>query len=219
MTTLDLSPDDLLTTTRSVRRRLDLTRAVEPEVLRACVEIALQAPIAPAFQSRIRFLAVTDPDRRQALAGLYRRAMEAQAAEIERITADLRARGGPEAAATLRLVASSSALFEHLHEVPVHVVPCVVGRAEGLPVVEQSALWGSVYPATWSLLLAARARGLGGVVTGGHLVFEREAAEVLGVPYEEVMQVALVPLAYTLGTAFKPGPRPPLDGVLRWDRW
>lgn len=219
MPSLDLSPDQLLTTTRSVRRRLDLASPVEPHLVRECVEIALQAPMATALQSRVHFVVVTDRAHREALAALFRRAFE-QSTEIRRQIVDgLTADGAIPPAALSRAVQSSDHLTDHLHEVPVHVVPCISWRAEGLSAPEQSGLWGSVYPAVWSFLLAARARGLGGVVTSTHLTFEREAADVLGIPYEEVMQVALIPLARTLGTTFKPGPRPPLEGAVHWDRW
>ena len=84
--------------------------------------------------------------------------------------------------------------------------------------VEQAAYWGGIWPATWSFMLAARSRGLGTVVTTLHLAFEREAADVLGIPYEQVMQVGLTPVAYTMGTSFKPAARKPLTSVLHWDR-
>ena len=106
-----------------------------------------------------------------------------------------------------------------MHEVPVLVVPCIQGRAEGLPSAEQAGFWGSILPAIWSFMLAARARGLGTSLTTVHLYYEPEAAEVLGIPYEQVTQAALIPMSYTLGTDFKPAPRIPLESVLHWDRW
>jgi nitroreductase len=106
-----------------------------------------------------------------------------------------------------------------MHEVPVLVVPCFKGRAEGLSNVEQAGIWGSILPATWSFMLAARARGLGTCWTTIHLFYESEAAEVLGIPYEKVTQAALIPVAYTLGTDFKPGPRVSMDAIVHWDRW
>ena len=77
----------------------------------------------------------------------------------------------------------------------------------------------SIVPATWSFMLAARARGLGTCWTTFHLAHEREAAELLGIPYEAATQAALIPVAYTKGTDFKPGPRKPLGEVIHWDRW
>ena len=85
--------------------------------------------------------------------------------------------------------------------------------------VAQSGQWGSILPAVWSFMLAARSRGLGSSWTTVHLFFEQDAASVLGIPYEKVMQTALIPLAYTKGTDFAPGPREPLDKVLHWDQW
>jgi nitroreductase len=114
---------------------------------------------------------------------------------------------------------SSAYLAEHLHQVPVLVVPCVEGRVENAPYLIQAVTWGSILPATWSFMLAARARGLGTAWTSLHLEYEREAADVLGVPYDQVMQVALIPVAYTIGTEFKPGQRIPLAQRVHWDTW
>jgi nitroreductase len=106
-----------------------------------------------------------------------------------------------------------------LHQVPVHVLPCVVGRTEEAPVGVQAAQWGSIFPAAWSFMLAARARGLGTTLTTWHLEYEREAADLLGIPYDEVMQAALIPVGYTRGVDFKPAARMPLAEVVHWDRW
>jgi nitroreductase len=110
-------------------------------------------------------------------------------------------------------------LAEHIHEVPVHVIPCVHGRYEGKPNPLVAAMFGSIIPAAWSFMLAARSRGLGTVWTTFHLMEEEKAAEILGIPYAEVTQVALIPMAYTIGTDFKPGKRKPLDSMVHWDHW
>jgi nitroreductase len=110
-------------------------------------------------------------------------------------------------------------LADHLHEVPVHVIPCIEGRTDGKSVFAQASRWGSVMPAAWSFMLAARSRGLGTVWTTFHLAHEEAAAELLGIPYDDVMQAALIPVAYTLGTEFKPAKRAPLDSMVHWDRW
>lgn len=217
--TIHLSPDELLTTTRSVRRRLDLHRPVEPDLIRECVEIALQAPIAPTLLSSIHFVVVLDRMQRERLAELYGRAMVLFSGATERIVANWTAEGGPAADVALRGMDSSNHLAKHLHEVPVLIVPCVARRVEGASAIEQAPMWGSIFPAVWSLLLAARQRGLGGILTTAHLAFEREAADVLGLPHGKVTQAALIPLAYTVGTTFRPGPRPPLDTTLHWNRW
>jgi nitroreductase len=218
MPILDLSIDELLTTTRSVRKRLDLARPVEPEVIRECLEIALQAPTASNSQSW-HFVVVTDPEPREALATLYRNGAEQYRALMASVFQKRVASSEQEAAAVARLTDSAQYLIDHLHEVPVHVIPCMWGRTEHMPTIAQAALWGSIMPAAWSFMLAARSRGLGTSLTSFHLFFEREAAHVLGIPYEQVTQVALIPVAYTLGTDFKPGPRKPLESVLHWNRW
>ena len=110
-------------------------------------------------------------------------------------------------------------MIDHLHEVPVHVIPCIEGRTEQQPIITQAARWGSIMPAAWSFMLAARSRGLGTSLTSFHLFFEQEAAELLGIPYQQVMQAGLIPVAYTLGTDFNPAARKPLESVLHSDHW
>jgi nitroreductase len=207
---LPLTPDELLSTTRAVRRRLDLTRPVEREVLEECLRLAQQSPTA-SFAQNWHFVVVTDAGRRAALGELWRSVADAY----------VRRRADAAAADPVlaRLGDGVRHLAEHIHEVPVHVIPCVEGRTDGRPAAAQAARWASIIPAAWSFLLAARARGLGGVWTTFHLRHEREAAELLGIPYDRVMQAALIPVAYTVGTDFKPGPRRPLDTMVHWDRW
>ncbi len=219
MPVLELSVDELLTTTRAVRLRLDLTRPVEPKLVQECLELAVQAP-TPGGAQNWHFIVVTEPAQREALAALYRRSAHAPGGQ-EDILAEMLAAATDEneAAALTRKMAPARYLTEHLHEIPVHVIPCVEGRAENLPAVEQAAHWGGIWPAVWSFMLAARSRGLGTVLTTLHLAFEQEAAQVLGVPYAKVMQVGLIPVARTLGTTFKPAARKPLDEVLHWNRW
>lgn len=220
MTLLPLSPDEMLTTTRSVRKRLDLSRPVEPEIIRECLELALQAPTGGNSQGW-QFVVVTDSQQRQALADVYRKGWAIYREHRMAGRANLQgAEANPEAMATLgKILRSAIYLAEHMHEVPVLVVPCIQGRPEGLSATEQAGFWGSILPAAWSFMLAARARGLGSSWTTVHLYFEQEAAEVLGIPYEKVTQAALIPVAYTLGTDFKPASRMPLDSVLHWDKW
>ncbi len=220
MSLLQLSADEMLTTTRSVRKRLDFSRPVEPEVIRECLELAVQAPTGGNSQGW-RFVVVTDPEQRKALADVYRKGW---ALYLEQRMAGKANLPGPkpttEGMATLgKILQSSIYLAEHMHEVPVLVVPCIQGRPEGLPSAGQAGVWGSILPAVWSFMLAARLRGLGSSWTTVHLYYEQEAAEVLGIPYEKVTQAALIPIAYTLGTDFKPASRIPLESVLHWDRW
>jgi nitroreductase len=215
--TLDLTPDQLLTTTRSVRKRLDFTRPVPPDLIRECLEIAVQAPTGGNSQTW-SFVVVTDPAKRQALGDIYRRGF----ADYRQLTAPVAARilQDPARATTQRRVIDSSEyLAEHMHEVPVMVIPCIRGRLENKPNREQAGAWGSILPATWSFMLAARARALGTVWTTIHLFYEQDAAEVLGIPYDKVTQAALIPVAYTLGTDFAPAKREPLDKVVHWEQW
>ena len=118
-----------------------------------------------------------------------------------------------------RMQDSAQYLIDHLHEVPVHVFACIEGRTDRQAIIAQAASWGTIMPAAWSFMLAARSPGLGSSLTSFHLFFEQEAAELLGIPYEQVMQAGLIPVAYTLGTDFKPAARKPLESVLHTDHW
>lgn len=217
MPLLDLTLDQLLTTTRSVRKRLDFSRPVEQEVIRECLEIALQAPSGSNSQ-RWHFVVVTDADKRMAIADLYRKGFYAY--RNSGVSNPAQYAHNPERERTQeRIVSSADYLAEHMHEAPVLLIPCIAGRTDGLPGNAQAGVWGSILPATWSFMLAARARGLGTAWTTLHLPYEKEAAEVLGIPYDKVMQAALIPIAYTLGTDFKPAAREPLETVVHWNEW
>jgi len=204
---LDLSPDELLSTTRAVRKRLDLERPVEREVLEECLALAQQAPTA-SYSQNWHFVVVTDAAKRAALGELWRS-----------VAYPYLERGGQRAGQIARIGDAVVHLAEHIHEVPVHVIPCVQGRYEGKPNPLVASMYGSIVPAAWSFMLAARSRGLGTVWTTFHLMHEERAAEILGIPYAEVTQVALIPVAYTLGTDFKPGKRKPLESIVHWDSW
>jgi nitroreductase len=214
---LDLGPDELLSTTRSVRKRLDLSRPVEPEVVRECVELAAQAPTGSNAQGW-HFLIVRDAAKRAALAEMYANAFNMFYGDPSARLAQLPPDDDDYARATARVIDSARYLADHMAEVPVHVIPCIEGRTDGGPVALQAGVWGSLYPAAWSFMLAARSRGLGTTLTTLHLIFEKQAAEVLGVP-DNVMQGALLPVAYTIGTDFKPGPRRDLDRIIHDDTW
>ena len=205
---LDLTPDELLSTTRAVRKRLDLSRPVEREVLEECLNLAQQAPTA-SYSQNWHFVVVTDAGKRAALGELWRQVAYPY----------LRRGGGPREGQMLRIGEAVVHLAEHIQEVPVHVIPCVQGRYEGKPNPLTASMFGSIIPAAWSFMLAARSRGLGTVWTTFHLMQEERAAEILGIPYGDVTQVALIPVAYTLGTEFKPGRRKPLDTMVHWDGW
>ncbi|GHH64381.1 nitroreductase family protein [Kitasatospora indigofera] len=217
MSGLELSADDLLTTTRAVRRRLDLGRPVARELIEECLELATQAPTGRNRQ-RWDFVIVTDPARRAALADLYRLGLVSPRQRVARTGVD---RTAHDTARRLRMADSAQHLFDHLHEVPVLVVPCVrvEDRQETATPVGQANTWGSVLPAVWQFMLAARSRGLGTAWTTPHLHYEREAAALLGIPYETTVQAALVPLAHTIGTDFRRGPRVGTEQIAHWDSW
>jgi nitroreductase len=207
---LDLaSVDHVLTTTRSVRRRLDLTRPVEPEVVEECLRLAIQAPTGGNTQGW-RWIVVTDAGLRMQLAELYRDvATPYLAAGIE---------SGAPSEQQQRVVDSAKYLADVLHEVPVHVIPCVYGELDGVPAWAAAGAFGSILPAVWSFQLALRSRGLGSVLTTLHLPHADRAAELLGIP-PGVTQVALVPVAYTTGDDFKPAVRRPIEEITYWNGW
>ena len=215
---LSLDADELLSTTRSVRKRLDLSRPVEPALIRECIELAAQAPTGGNNQGW-HFVVVTDADKRAKLAEWYAAAFAVMYGNPDAVIANLPPDDPDYAAATTRVISSAQYLADHLAEVPVHVIPCIEGRTEGFPVAWQAAIWGSLVPAAWSFMLAARARGLGTCYTTLHLTEEKAAAELLGIP-DHVMQGALIPVAHTLGgTDFKPGARRDLDRIIHTDGW
>ena len=213
---MDLTPDELLTTTRTVRKRLDLTRPVPIELVRECLEIALQAP-SGSNRQHWEWIVVTDPARRAAVGELYRQGWQ-EYVDSPAYAGNLYG-DDPDRAATQRKIGDSSTyLAEHLGEVPVLVLPCIRTGRSGLPAGNQAGIWGSVLPAAWSYCLAARTRGLGTAWTTLHLAREREVAEVLGLP-DDVSQGALLPTAYYTGDGFRPAHRQPLDEVLHLDAW
>jgi nitroreductase len=204
---LPLDPDELLSTTRAVRKRLDLDRPVPLEVVREALEVALQAPSGGNRQGW-HWIVLTDEEPKKRIAELYARSHR----EAYREPAE------PVDPARARILSSSSYLREVMHRVPVLVIGAITVDEGELPASNQAGLWGSVLPAAWSLALALRARGLGTTWTTLHLRYEREAAEVLGLP-SHIRQGVLLPVAYTKGTNFRPGPRHDLDAVLHVNRW
>jgi nitroreductase len=213
----ELDADTVLTTTRAVRRRLDLTRPIEPALLRECLSIALQAPTGGNNQNW-HFVIVTDPAKRAAIAAEFK-AGAIEYTQMDKPETPRRELTDEEKAARKRVVSSAGYLFEHLHEVPALVIACIDGRFDGTPLVVQATAFGSILPAVWSFMLAARSRGLGTSWTTVHLAREAKVAEILGIPYEQVTQVALIPVAHTVGPDFKPAVRRPLDAVAHWDAW
>jgi nitroreductase len=202
------STDLLLTTTRAVRKRLDLERPVDPEIILECLRLAVHAPTGSNTQGW-RWVVVTDPDKRAELARMY----------AESGADYLRTKASREQdPQTRRVYESAVYLTEILDRVPVHVIPCIEGRADNASNLASASQYGSIIPAAWSFMLALRSRGLGSVWTTLHLFKEKEAAELLGIP-ESVTQVALLPVAYTTGGDFKPAHREPVEAITYWDAW
>jgi len=207
---LGLSADEVLTTTRSVRKRLDLSRPVPRDVLIECIDIAHQSPTG-SNSMRWRWMIIEDAAKRKAIADIYRTNFEAAYA------------GAPEpepGSQADRVNQSARHLAAHLHEVPIHVIPLLADRMdEGTPSGRQASRWGGILPAVWSFMLALRERSIGSAWTSLHLANERDVAELLGIPYDDYSQAGLFPVAYTIGTDFKPAKRPPAEDFIRWNEW
>lgn len=216
---LGLTADQVLTTTRAVRRRLDLTRSVPRELIQEAVKIATQAPTG-RNQQHWDFVFVDDPATKVEMAKLWRAGLAA-GNTWEQAGLPIPTRRSFASAEWARIRGSLGYLLDRLQEVPVLMIPVVrvSARAELNTVHGQANSWGSVIPATWSFMLAARERGLGTCWTIGHLAYEREMADLLGLPFDTTVQVALTPVAYTIGTDFKPAPRADDRNFTHWNRW
>ncbi|MBC08835.1 MAG: nitroreductase [Gammaproteobacteria bacterium] len=219
---LGLSNDELLSTTRAVRKRLDFERPLSMDVVKECMELAVQAPTGSNSQSW-QFVFVTDSEKREKIGELYRQAFSLYK-EMPMAIHKLHSESGDKDLTNSQERSASSAdyLGENMGKVPVMMIPCIAGRtdnAESNNVLAQSALFGSIIPAAWSFMLAARARGIGTAWTTLHLMHEQEIAELIGIPYDEFMQIALIPLAYTKGTSFKPAYRPDVENIMHVDEW
>ncbi|MGE0488015.1 MAG: nitroreductase family protein [Vulcanimicrobiota bacterium] len=211
-----MTVDHLLKTTRAVRKRLDLEREVPDQVLYDCLQLAIQAPTG-SNQQGWRFLVVREPERRQALADLYREAFgiysKQQASAGGSYSGD-----DPRAKRLMPVIKSAVHLAENMHRVPVLLIGCVQGRVEDQGLLAQASLYGSILPAMWSLQLALRSRGLGSAWTTLHLMFEEKARDLLGIP-DDYTQACLLPIAYYKGEDFKPASRLPVEKVTFLDRW
>ena len=212
MANLGLSVDELLKTTRAVRKRLDFDRPVPDQVLRECVEYATQAPTGSNVQGW-HFMLVTEQDKIEKIAAIYKKAFDWY--RDSPIYAGRVVEGISEErdAQQARVANSADYLAENMHRSPALFIPCMQGRNE------TPGAAGSIVPAAWSFMLAAREQGLGTCWTTLHLMHEEEAAEVLGIPFEEVQQGARSPVAYTAGTDFKPATRPDVETVISWNSW
>jgi nitroreductase len=208
---LNLSADEVLTTTRSVRKRLDFDRPVEREIVIECLDIALQAPTGSNSQGW-QWVFIEDADKKQQLRDIYR--------ENFRMYRDMPRpkyeEDDPRAGRQEAVIDSADYLSENFHRAPLLLIPCLKGKPDVL--AGSAGFWGSLLPAVWSFMLALRSRGLGSAWTTLHLAKETEAAELLGIP-DGISQVALIPVAYTTGGDFKPATRPPVEGITYWDTW
>ena len=213
---LNLSADEVLKTTRSVRKRLDFDKPVEREIVEECLEIALQAPTGSNSQGW-HWIIVEDDAKKKALADIYRKNWDLYSNAPARQFAEGDTRGE-----RMPLVRDSAAfLAENFEKAPLLLIPAIDGRLDNLPSFATASQWGSLLPAVWSFMLALRERGMGSAWTTIHLIGEgeKQAAEVLGIPFDKVTQGGLFPIAYTVGTDFKVAKRLPLDGILHWDKW
>jgi nitroreductase len=217
MALLDLSADDVLNTTRAVRKRLDFTRPVEDDVIRECVATAMQAPSGSNVMT-MQFVVVKDPAKKQEIGRIYGecfdvyRSMPFFAGAVEKGTPEERSQQE-------RVVDSASHLAEHMGDAPALVIGCTLGRADNVPAMAAASMLGNILPGMWSFMLAARARGLGTAWTTLSLMREQEVAAVVGIPHDSVQQACLTPLAYTIGTDFKRAMRPDPDTIIHWDTW
>ncbi len=200
-----LSADKVLTTTRAVRRRLDIERPVLRAVVLDCVRIATQAP-AGVNRSPLRWLLVDDAAVVSQAGELYRQAV------IE-TSKTRRVRAGEE-----RMYDSVDHLAEIMPRMPVLAFPYSKAPPPTEPLMHALTFWTSTVPAIWSMQLALRSRGLGSTMTTAHLMFAAEAADVLGLP-RSYTQLGLLPIAYTVGVDFKPASRPPTDELVIWNHY
>jgi nitroreductase len=208
---LPLGIDDVLTTTRAVRKRLDLERPVPRDVVEHCLRLAFQAPNGSNGQDW-RWVVVDDPALRAAMAELYRQGLRDHAVRD-------RSAEAPQAPSDPRISSSVQHLAERMQDVPVLVVP-TIGRRYGVDTTfQQASRWGSILPAVWSFMLALRSRGLGSAWTTIHLYREREMAELLGIPPDEHTQAGLFPVAYTKGVDFSPADRSTSTDRIGWNRF
>ena len=218
MALLPLSPDELLSTTRAVRKRLDFDRPVEDQVIRECVDMAVQSP-SGSNNMTMQFVVVRDAAKRAALGEIYRQCYGIYS-QMDGVYIRSIDKGEESAnAQQQRSADSADFLGQHMGDAPVLVIPCTFGRIDNVPAMMGASIGANVMPAMWSFMLAARARGLGTCWTTVHLMMEQAAADVLGIPFDQVQQICMSPLAYTKGTDFKPATRPDADTIIHWDGW
>jgi nitroreductase len=208
--------DHALATTRTVRKRLDFDRPVARELILECLQLAVQAPTGSNRQGW-QWVVVTDPEKKRAIGDWYRKSWYAYQAEGRPTYTE----GDPRREQMPRVVSSAQYLADRMGEVPAMLIPCHEGRVDrpGTPNAGIASIYGSILPAAWSFMLAARGRGLATAWTTLHLVYEREVAELLGIPYDSVTQAALVTVGYLKGGDLRPAERIPLESIVHWESW
>src|SRR6201988_1035383 len=213
--TLNLSVDEVLSTTRSVRKRLDFDKPVGREVLMECLELALQAPTGSNSQGW-QWMFVEDAEKKKEIGDIYL----ANACGYLSSPSPDSPEGAPRGERMGKVRDSATYLAEHMHEAPVLMIPCIFGREDKQPLGGVS-FWASLFPAVWSFCLALRSRGLGSCWTTLHLLGDgqKQAAEVLGIPYDKYSQGGLFPIAYTKGTDFRPAKRLSAESLTHWNSW
>ncbi|MEL6894376.1 MAG: nitroreductase family protein [Actinomycetota bacterium] len=218
MEQLGLSNDELLTTTRAVRKRLDFERDVPDEVIRDCVRIAMQSP-SGSNNMTMRFVVVKDAEKRAAIGDVYRQCWDMYS-QSPMFAGAIKKETDAEQAQQDRVTDSATYLGHHMGEAPALVIACTEsGRVDGQPAMVSASMMGNCLPAMWSFMLAARSRGLGTAWTTIHLMMEQQVADIVGIPFDGVQQACLSPLAYTKGTDFKAAMRPEPDSIIHWDAW
>jgi nitroreductase len=212
---LNLSADDVLTTTRAVRKRLDFDKPVSRAVVLECLEIALQAPTGSNSQGWA-WMFVEDAAKKKAIADYYRTNFEQYRKNPRPVDYG---EGDTRLVHRDAVISSADYLAQHFHEVPIMLIPLIQGRLDGVAAPQGASAWGSILPAVWSFMLALRERGLGSAWTTLHLAYEKEVADLLGIPYDRYTQAGLFPIAYTIGTDFKPAARLSVDELVHFDTW
>jgi nitroreductase len=219
MDQLGLTPDELLSTTRAVRKRLDFGRSVSDEAVRECVALAMQGP-SGSNNMTMQFVVVRDEAKRQAIGDIYRQCFDIYRSMDGVYAGSIKKDTEADQHQQMRVTESAEYLAENMGQAPVLVIACSKGgRVENVPAMRAASGMGNVLPAMWSFMLAARARGLGTCWTTVGLMMEEQIADVVGIPFGEVQQACLTPLAHTIGTNFKPAGRPDPDTIIHWDTW
>ena len=216
---LPLNPDELLTTTRAVRKRLDFDKPVSDDVIRECVAAAMQSPSGSNMMT-MSFVIVKDAAKRKAVGDVYKACYDMYKSMDGVYIGSIDKGDDAANAQQKRSATSADYLGEHMGDAPALVIACTEGaRLDGAPAMMSASMLGNILPGMWSFMLAARARGMGTAWTTVHLMMEQQVADILGIPFETVQQVCLSPLAYTKGTDFKAAARPAPDSIIHWNGW